>query len=103
MRSSGVCVSLVQLPCKSGLPSGVRGTTHRVPLAGVGVPFAGACAPFAAGFAPVAGRLRAQWHGATQREHDAGDRARPGSNAHGVSAPEASNSRPDLQLIDHGS
>ena len=28
MRSSGVCVSLVQLPCRSGLPSGVRGTTH---------------------------------------------------------------------------
>ena len=28
MRSSGVCVSLVQLPCKSGLPSAVRGTTH---------------------------------------------------------------------------
>ena len=29
MRSSGVCVSLVQLPWRSGLPSGVRGITHR--------------------------------------------------------------------------
>ena len=42
--SSGVCVSLLQLPCRSGLPSGVRGTTHGLPLAAAGAGVAGLAA-----------------------------------------------------------
>src|SRR5688500_14120125 len=41
-RSKGVWVSLLQLPCRSGFPSGVRGATQGLALTGA---FAGACAP----------------------------------------------------------